>query len=68
MIYDQNNANVPIYPVEGAILDPEKKFNYFLAPIQKAPEYVQNMWRQKSSSILRITFFIAILAQIGVTW
>ena len=25
-------------PLEGAILVPEKKFNFFWAPIQKAPE------------------------------
>ena len=39
-------------PLEGAILVPEKKFSFFLAPIQKAPEQVINLRWQLSSSIL----------------
>ena len=42
-----------MYLVEGAILVPEKKNQLFGAPIRNALEYVLNLRRQLSSSILR---------------
>ena len=48
----EKNLQETICILEGAILVPEKKFNFFGAPIQKAPEQVLNLRWQLSSSIL----------------
>ena len=47
----------------GGHTGPRKKFNFFGAPIQKAHEYVLNLRRQLSSSILR---FAAHMLNFGV--
>ena len=40
--------------IDPAILVPEKKVNFFWAPIQKAHEYVLNLRRQLSSSLASV--------------
>ena len=42
------------YSIDPGILVPEKKVNFFWAPIQKAHEYVLNLRRQLSSSLASV--------------
>ena len=42
------------YSLDPGILVPEKKVNFFWAPIQKAHEYVLNLQRQLSSSLASV--------------
>ena len=43
-----------LWIIDPAILVPEKKVNFFWAPIQKAHEYVLNLRRQLSSSLASV--------------
>ena len=52
LLQNQQYSSLGGPSIEGAILVPEKKFNFFGAPIQKAPEQVLNLQRQLSSSML----------------
>ena len=51
------------YTLDPAILVPEKKVNFFGAPIQKAHEYVLNLRRQLSSELFR---FVAHMSKFGI--
>ena len=42
------------FSLDPGILVPEKKVNFFWAPIQKAHEYVLNLRRQLSSSLASV--------------